>query len=381
VLRNGDPAFDTDGSHRRGADASFAETARAIKALPKIDLHRHLAGSITAEIVQDVSDRYSEARLTDAEKSELARLLYFKRRPRDPQDYFAPWPILRKLFTSLRAVRRLVRSVVRDAACDGIAYMELRLGARSLVSEFSSAYPYGFEDYMHTIADAIATASDVHKFPTRCVLGISSRTFADISHSARDKTFERILAAIEAQRKWFVGVDLTGLIDPIHGTAFENFFKEAHRKKLGITIHAGEGTFGSSRSVRYAVETLCASRIGHGVAAAHRRETLALLAKHHCTLEICPTSNVILGVVDSASQLPLRVFDQSKVPYVICTDNPARCRTTLSEELTEIAKPPFEKSIDDIAEMMVTAVKASFADNPTKQRVLERLVASRADVL
>jgi adenosine deaminase len=198
---------------------------------------------------------------------------------------------------------------------------------------------------------------------------------------AWEKTFERILAAIDAQRKWFVGVDLTGLVDTVQGNAFEHFFKEAHRRKLGITIHAGEGNFGSSRSVRYAVETLCASRIGHGVAAAHRRDTLALLAEHDCTLEICPKSNVLLGVVGSVSQLPLRVFDRSKVPYVICTDNPARCATTLSEELCEIAKPPFEKSIDDIAKMMVTAVKASFADDNTKRRVLERVGENRSNAV
>jgi adenosine deaminase len=320
----------------------------------------------------DVAARY-DIRLAEAEQSELVRALSGKRRPKNAEEYFAPWPILRKLFASLDAVRYLVESVVRDAAGDKVAYMELRLGAHSLVGEPSNGY--AFEEYADVLADAVSKACDSHGVAVRCIFGLSRRAFAKASDSTREKSFERLLTSIEARREWFVGVDLTGIADAVRAPEFEEFFREAHRKQIGITVHAGEPR-GAALSVQYAVETLSALRIGHGIAAAKCTDTMALLAKRGCTLEVCPTSNVLLGAVGSVKELPLDVFDRHHVPYVICTDNPARCRTSLSNELTKVAKQ-FGKSIDEIAGMMLLALRASFADEHTKSRLYEKFGATR----
>jgi adenosine deaminase len=147
---------------------------------------------------------------------------------------------------------------------------------------------------------------------------------------------------------------------------------------LPVTVHAGE--VGSAESVIYAIEHLNAIRIGHGVAAAKNIAAMKILADRKCVLEICPTSNKMLGVISEIGELPLRIFQHNGVQFVMCTDNPALCRTSMSEELFKVAKA-FSLSISDVAEYVQRSADAAFADRATKEMISKKLGRAAAPLV
>jgi adenosine deaminase len=354
------------------AQLSFLETEtdaslmHRIMLLPKIELHKHLTGSIAAPTAVRIAAKHN-IKLPTYIATDLDRVLFSQETVKNHKQYFVPWQILNKLFVSLDAVRELLTDVVRDAASDNVIYTELRLGPRNFLGENGD---YNFREFVDTVADSLRDADARYGTITKCVLGIPRHVFAKFPLLSRNKMFGKMLYAIRERPDCFVGVDLNGDELAASATDFVTFFKIARQLNLPVTIHAGE--VGPAESVSFAVEELGASRIGHGIAAAKSERTLALLAERRCTLEICPTSNKFLGLIKDIRDLPLRRFQERQIPFVICTDNPARCRTSLSEELYKIAKS-FSYSSDDLAKLTAEALAAAFVDDVTRSTLAAKL--------
>ena len=81
----------------------------------------------------------------------------------------------------------------------------------------------------------------------------------------------------------------------------------------------------------------------------------------------------MLGVVQDIRELPLRVFQQNGVQFVVCTDNPALCRTSMTEELFRIAKS-FNYSIGDIKSLLRGSIEAAFIDDQSKGTIVPKLL-------
>ena len=80
----------------------------------------------------------------------------------------------------------------------------------------------------------------------------------------------------------------------------------------------------------------------------------------------------MLGLIKGTSGLPLRALHDHSVPFAICTDNPARCKTSMTEELFRVAKA-FGYSDDDLLCLMLQAIDHAFADDSTRQQVRREL--------
>jgi adenosine deaminase len=133
-------------------------------------------------------------------------------------------------------------------------------------------------------------------------------------------------------------------------------------------IHAGE--IGGAKEIREAIEMLGVERIGHGIAAIHDPDLMALLAERRIPLEICPQSNVRTGALArqlglpeaGIAQHPLPLLFRRGVPVVLSTDDPAMFHTSLvteyentrqmrmqEEELVQIVTNGFEYSFNQSA--------------------------------
>lgn len=337
-----------------------------IISLPKIDLHRHLTGSISPAVACRIAAKH-DVKFPTYIAAELSEALFSQTPVNSHAEYFSPWPILNRLFASLPAVEELLRAVIRDCADDNVAYAEIRLGPRGFLGDSG----YSFEEFVQTVSAAVKRSDAHFGTTTRCILGIPRHVFAKVPIKSRNKMFASMLNTIQRSRDCFVGVDLNGDEVAASGDEFVTFFKIAREMGLPATVHAGE-IGGSAGNVAFAVGSLGASRIGHGIEAAKNPSMLTLLAQRRCVLEICPSSNRLLGVVRRVRDLPLAILDRHNVPFVICTDNPARCRVTLSEEIFSVAKA-FAYSIDRVREITMTSLQSSFADAITKKSVAERL--------
>jgi adenosine deaminase len=266
----------------------------------------------------------------------------------------------------------LVSAAIQRAHHDNVVYLELRFGPRGFLGRGDLSFP----EFVSAVASAVSQAEDSLGITTRCILGIPRHVFAKVPSSLRDRMLMSILQTVDQFRGGcFVGVDLNG--DETAGGAelFKLFFEKAAAIGLGTTVHAGE--VGPVENIQYAARELKAKRIGHGLAAASDTSTLALLRQLRCALELCPTSNVFLGLAPRISSLPLRLLIDSGVPLAICTDNPARCDTTLSEELYKVAVA-LDLNIDQVCDLNSAALNLAFADLPTKDRVKRQLMGYKS---
>ena len=151
---------------------------------------------------------------------------------------------------------------------------------------------------------------------------------------------------------------------------FTRAFDIARDAGLGITIHAGElsGAF----SVRDALDHVRPARISHGVRAIEDADLVKRLADEGVVLEVCPGSNVALGVFPDFASHPLRALHEAGVRVTLNSDDPPFFHTSLAREY-EIASAVMGFSDEEILGMTRTAIEAAFVDEATRQRLLSRL--------
>jgi adenosine deaminase len=141
---------------------------------------------------------------------------------------------------------------------------------------------------------------------------------------------------------------------------------------LGFEVHAGE--MGPAQSIVESLDVLQADRIGHGVAAAHDPALVDRLVRDRVVLDVCPSSNVRIGLFDSLEAHPMRDFWNAGVNMTISSDDPPFFHTTLTEELGNVVRV-IGLSRGDLGELQDRAIRHSFASTETKADLLTELEA------
>ena len=150
---------------------------------------------------------------------------------------------------------------------------------------------------------------------------------------------------------------------------FERAFAIAADAGLELTAHAGE--FGGPESVRACIDDLGVTRIGHGVRAVEDAELVARLAEEEIVLEVCPGSNVSLGLYPDMAAHPLRRLHEAGVRVTVSSDDPPYFRTTLADEYANAARLGFDD--DALSGLTRTALEAAFVEPGVRRRLLARL--------
>lgn len=168
--------------------------------------------------------------------------------------------------------------------------------------------------------------------------------------------------AIMYRNRGIIGIDIAGPRSPRF--RYEDYTRLVRRAKdagLGVTVHAGEDE--GSDSVRKVLSTLEPDRIGHGVKAVGDERTLELLSRSGVLLEVCPSSNVHTGIVESYSDFRriFAVFKKYRVKFSLNTDGPEMLRTNLRREIMLTLKHQC-LTPEDIIESNEWAKDASFID-------------------
>lgn len=156
-----------------------------------------------------------------------------------------------------------------------------------------------------------------------------------------------------------------------HGD-FTRAFDLAREAGLGITVHAGE--LAGWRSVKGALDHLRPTRIGHGVRAVENPDLVARLAEEGVVLEVCPGSNVALGVFEGFDSHPLLRLAAAGCRITLGSDDPPYFATSLKREY-ETAARHFGFDAAALAGLTRTALEAAFVDEATRARLLSRLAS------
>ncbi len=285
--------------------------------LPKIDLHRHLEGSLRLNTLADIALEHG-INLPSYDIEKLRPYVQVTDDPPDFHSFLEKFKLLRHFYTSKEAVQRIATEAVLDATLDNIRYLELRFNPVALarIQEFS------LDSVVEWVIEAVAQAQASTGTRTCLILSIN-RQEAELA--------EAIVELGIAHFGPFVrGIDLTGDETRYPPEMFERTFARARQAGLRITVHAGEAR--GAESVRTAVLMLGAQRIGHGIRAVENSEVVRLLYERQVALEVCPTSNFQTGVVGGITLHPLLDLFGLRLRVTINTDDPSVSDTTLSDE-------------------------------------------------
>ncbi len=347
------------------AQASLADmiSHTTLAALPKIELHRHLEGSLRLTTLLEVAREF-KLDLPTHDLDALRAYVQITDEGGDFRTFLSKFGYLRKFYQSREVIQRFAYEAVADAAADNVRYLELRFTPMAL----ARVQNFPLEEVTDWVIEAVDEAQ--RAFPIKVKLIVSLNRHEDVSIGQRATRI-----AIENMSRGVVGLDLAGDEANYSAEPFARLFHQARDAGLGITIHAGE--WAVCENVRYAVEKLGAARIGHGVRVVEDSEILKLARERRATFEVCVTSNVQSGVVQRFVDHPVRTMFDMGLQVTLNTDDPSVSDITLTDEINIVAASlGFEMA--DLKKMTLCAAEASFLPEDEKRKLVEEFKAELA---
>lgn len=329
------------------------EHVRDLTLLPKAHLHLHFTGSMRPSTLLELADKYG-VRLPDAlTGGEPPRL-----RATDERGWFR----FQRLYDAARSclrepddIRRLVREAAEEDVRDGSAWLEIQVDPTSYAPLLGGIIPA-----VEIILDAVDTASRETGLGMRVLIAANR-----MKHPLDARTLARL--AVRYADRGVVGFGLSN--DERRGMArdFDRAFAIARDGGLLAAPHGGELT--GPASVRDCLDDLHAARIGHGVRAAEDPRLLKRLADRQITCEVCPASNVALGVYERPEDVPLRTLFEAGVPMALGADDPLLFGSRLAAQY-EIARRHHAFTDAELAELARQSVRGSAAPDDVQAKML-----------
>ncbi|THA36837.1 adenosine deaminase [Streptomyces sp. A1547] len=329
------------------------EHVRDLTLLPKAHLHLHFTGSMRPSTLLELADKYG-VRLPEA----LTAGEPPKLRATDERGWFR----FQRLYDAARSclrepedIRRLVREAAEEDVRDGSGWLEIQVDPTSYAPLLGGMIPA-----VEIILDAVDTASRETGLGMRVLIAANR-----MKHPLDARTLARL--AVRYADRGIVGFGLSN--DERRGMArdFDRAFAIAREGGLLAAPHGGELT--GPASVRDCLDDLHASRIGHGVRAAEDPRLLKRLADRQITCEVCPASNVALGVYERPEDVPLRTLFEAGVPMALGADDPLLFGSRLAAQY-EIARRHHAFTDAELAELARQSVRGSAAPEDVQDKLL-----------
>src|SRR5712691_6931928 len=327
--------------------------ARPLAALPKAHLHLHFTGAMRhATLVELARDR--RVHLPDA----LAAAWPPRLRGTDERGWFRfqrLYDIARSVLREPADVFRLLAETAADERAEGSGWLEIQVDPSGYAARFGGLTP--------TVELALEAA---RRAEAATGIGIGVVFAANRTRHPLDARTTARLAAGYAGRG-VVGFGLSN--DERRGAPaeFAAAFRIATRAGLLAVPHGGE--LSGPESVRACLDELNADRIGHGVAAAADPALVGRLAERQTTLEVCPASNVALGVAATPAGVPLRRLLDAGIPVALGADDPLLFGSRLTAQY-ELARDVHGFTDAQLAELARMSVRGSAAPSDVQARLL-----------
>ena len=155
-----------------------------------------------------------------------------------------------------------------------------------------------------------------------------------------------------------------------HPKDFAPAYEIARDAGLSCTVHAGE--FGGPESVHAALDHLPVDRIGHGVRSIEDPDLVKRLVDEGVVLEICPGSNVELGVYADRASHPLAKLMEAGVKTTISSDDPPFFHTSIGTEYVETGRVLGLTDLE-LQDFTKRSIEAAYVDETTRTHLLGRL--------
>jgi adenosine deaminase len=319
--------------------------------IPKAELHVHLEGTAPPELIRRLAQRNSvpvpEGVFKTEDEFAWTDFLGFLRTYdlaasviRTPEDY-----------------RDVTFEYLAGCAAEGAIYVEV-------IASPDHAAAVGLSDADHYagIAEGIDDARAAH--------GIEARILIAAVRNLGVEAAEAIVRRhADDRHPYVVGFNLVGDEAAWPALLFARAYEIAAGSGLGCTIHAGEHA--GPPSVRAALE-LPITRMSHGVRAIEDPAVVAELAERGTVLEVCPSSNVSLGLYPSYEDHPFGALREAGVRATLGSDDPPYFGCSIGSEYA-VARERFGFDEEQLRDVTRIAVEASFAEDAVKEDLHARL--------
>jgi adenosine deaminase len=327
--------------------------------LPKAELHVHLEGTATPDLVRRIADR-NGLEIPEGVFATPDRFAW-----RDFLDFLNTYNMVSSVIRTGQDYRDITYEYLAACAGDGAIYVEL-------TASIDHARLAGLSDAEHWegIAAGIDDARRDHAIEAR-ILSVAVRNYG-VEHAIE-------IAELTAARPhpYVVGFSLAGDEAGYPPEPYAAAYQVAADAGLGCTVHAGE--WAGAASVRGALE-LPVTRISHGVRAIEDPALVRELAEREITLEVCPTSNVVLGVFATFEDHPFPALRAAGIPLTLGSDDPPYFGASVGGEYA-IARDRFGLDDAELVGITWTAIQASFAEPALRAELLARLTNGKAESL
>ena len=333
------------------------DRTRYIREIPKAELHLHLEGSTEPETLVALSQRHDASPLTLADAQ---RLYTYK----DFAGFMDSYRAMSQRLQTPDDYELITYNMVRALAAQGIVHAEVYIS-------FGIIYYWkksDVEPYMEAIERG--------RIRGEAETGTTILWIIDaVRHFGADEAARVFRKAAELRPRFpsIIGIGIGG--DEARGPAslFKDLYAEAAAAGLRLTAHAGEsgGPIDGPASI-WAAINIGAERIGHGLAAQHDAELLAVLAERQIPIEINVTSNIRTGCCTSYAAHPLRSYFDAGLMVTLNSDDPPMFGANLLDEYI-LAYEKYEFTLEQLRELAANAVEASFLP-PTRKLDLLRKV-------
>ncbi|KPQ07721.1 MAG: adenosine deaminase [Rhodobacteraceae bacterium HLUCCA12] len=327
-------------------------TERIDPALPKIELHLHIEGAAPPAFIRGLA-REKNIDITGI-FDERGNYAY-----RDFWDFLRVYEAACTTLQTPRDFHRLTLAVLEQSARDGVIYTEAFLSP-----DFCGGGDLGaWREYLHAMHDAATEAERD--------MGITLRGVVTcIRHFGATKARAAALCAAETAGDFVTGFGIGGDEKAGRLRDFAYAFDMAREAGLRLTAHAGE--WGGPQSVRDALADLRVERIGHGVRAVEDPALVDELAARGTVLEVCPGSNLALGLYPDFRAHPVARLRERGVRVTLSTDDPPFFHTSNRREYEALAQA-FDWTEQDFRAINLDAARAAFCDAATRKRLVARL--------
>ena len=335
---------------------------------PKVLLHDHLDGGLRPSTVIDLAgiSGYKELPSNNVEK--LSEWFHEGANRRDLNLYLETFTHTVGVMQDEYSCHRVAKECAEDLAEDGCVYAEIRFAPSLFTTQKLS---------IHEVIEAVLSGFSEGSSGTNLTL----RTIITAMRTSNDsKSIAE--AAIDFRDKGVVGFDIAGREAGYPPTDHLEAFQLLQRENFHFTIHAGEA-FGLP-SIWEAVQYCGAERLGHGVRIIDDIELdssgnfilgslASFIRDRRIPLELCPTSNIHTGAVQSLEEHPIGLLKDLGFRVTVNTDNRLMSNVSMTSELLSLNKA-FGWDLDDFSWLTVNAMKSAFLPFDERIHLIEKVI-------
>ena len=321
-----------------------------LRRLPKVELHCHIEGASRASTIKDLAQSHG----VDFPVDDPADLYDFT----DLNQFLSIYDVICSSLQTADDFRRITYEALEDASRAGVRYTEMF---------FSPGFVIRLGVPVETVWEGVSAGVR----DGRADLDIGCRMILDFDKPTGPAHAVEMAEFAGAQdRDLLIGMGADSVERDIDHRSFAAAYEAAGRAGLRRTMHAGED--GPAENIAIAVREMGCDRVDHGFRLLDDQELTDEIIDRQIPLTVCPTSNVVIAnVVPDVASHPFDEQRRKGVMVTVNSDDPGMMRFDIADEYVAVARA-FDYSLEDMEDLSLTAIDASFAPDDEKQALRDR---------